>query len=995
MIHELRYSLALLTILPLLPVTQFSSVPVHDHTSAERSRSGSLSTNLAFEVNKGQVGPSFDYVTRAHGYSVALSASRTLVSLNHSKLTIKLRGGNRDASASAENDLLGRVNYLFGKDTRKHHTNISTFGRVRYSNIYPGIDVVYYGHDSNVESDFVVAPHANPKTIFLEMEGPVSLQLHDRDLIVSVNNESLRFERPDIYQEVDGRRVEIAGRYILKDDRTFGFEVAEYDHNKALLIDPVLRYSSFVGGSGSELGNDVKVDSSGNILLTGFTTSTNFVHTDNSIAKGGFDVFLMKFSPTGTLIFSTFFGGTGFDTGVSIATDANAIYIGGITDSSDYIVTQGAFQQTENSNQTGFFTKLNTSGTSILYSTYFGGTGGIGNSLRVAVDTTGDVYLTGSTNSTTLPVTPNAFQSALSLPATPGAGDAIVAKIHPAGGGAADLLYSSYLGGNLEEGTPHIALDAAGFVYLAGGSASTNFPTTANALQPLPGSTDIQQRKNGATDAFLVKMDLRKAGTAGLVYSTYIGGANEESVGGMALDNANNVYLTGRTSSTDFRTTNNALQTHPAGKKDAYVIKLNPARDGLAGLLYSTYLGGSEDENSFGSDIAVDANGNAYLTGDTRSTNLPVTVGAFQPSLAGVSDAFSAPGGDAFVAKLNSAGTALVYFTYLGGNAGDGASAIAIDADRNAYVSGYTFSNDFPLTANALQFTQGGSFDAFLARVENPSSFTSAATNSLRPSTQPLPSELPNPLDTPQKFVRQQYIDFLNREPDANGLTFWTNEITSCGSDTSCIEVKRINVSAAFFLSIEFQQTGYLVDRLYISAFGRTPKLQEFSPDSRRISDGVIVNSPGWEQLLEGNKQAFVASLVQRSDFQAAFPQTMTADQFVTQLDTNAGNVLTGSEKATLVAMLSGSPTDATRASVLRAIAENSTLQRRESDKAFVLMQYFGYLQRNPDDLPDHDLSGYDFWLAKLNQFNGNFIQAEMVKAFSVAGEYRKRFGQN
>ena len=346
---------------------------------------------------------------------------------------------------------------------------------------------------------------------------------------------------------------------------------------------------------------------------------------------------------------------------------------------------------------------------------------------------------------------------------------------------------------------------------------------------------------------------------------------------------------------------------------------------------------------------------------------------------------------------MNAAGTALVYFTYLGGSDGDGASAIAIDSKGNAYLTGYTFSLNFPLTSNALQTKQAGSFDAFVARVDNPSSFGPSSLASTTEAVATIePNSLPNPIDDAEKFVRQQYLDFLNREPDPSGLAFWTNEITSCGSDANCILVKRINVSAAFYLSIEFQQTGYLVDRLYLTSFARTPRLREFWPDSRQISAGVIVNSPGWEQVLENNKMAFVTAFVQRLEFQAAYPASMSADQFVNKLDTDAGSVLTSSDKAQLVSVLGATPADnAKRALVVRTIAENSILQQREFNNAFVLMQYFGYLQRNPDDPPDNDQSGYNFWLGKLNQFNGNFVNAEMVKAFVSAGEYRQRFGQN
>lgn len=268
----------------------------------------------------------------------------------------------------------------------------------------------------------------------------------------------------------------------------------------------------------------------------------------------------------------------------------------------------------------------------------------------------------------------------------------------------------------------------------------------------------------------------------------------------------------------------------------------------------------------------------------------------------------------------------------------------------------------------------------------------------LRPGT-----SIPITINDSDFFVHQHYVDFLSRMPDQGGFTFWNGEITSCGGDAVCIDVKRQNVSAAFFLSIEFQQTGYLVYRIYKASFGDLAgkpvpvRRESFMPETRSISNGLIVGLPGWEGLLEANKQAYTLAFVQRAAFLAAFPTSMSADAFVTQLDTNAaggtGGVLSSSEKQAIVNALSQGPADpARRAAALRAVAENQNLQSREFNKAFVLMQYFGYLRRNPDDLPDHNYDGWQFWYDKLNNHNGNFIQAEMVKAFIVSIEYGQRF---
>jgi hypothetical protein len=269
-----------------------------------------------------------------------------------------------------------------------------------------------------------------------------------------------------------------------------------------------------------------------------------------------------------------------------------------------------------------------------------------------------------------------------------------------------------------------------------------------------------------------------------------------------------------------------------------------------------------------------------------------------------------------------------------------------------------------------------------------------------------------NPIDDPRTFVCQNYHDFLNRQPDQSGWDFWTGEITSCGSNAGCIEAKRINVSGAFFLSIEFQQTGYLVERMYRVAYGEATnssgiggthsvlvpvvRFNEFLQDTQRIGRGVVVLAPGWEQALENNKQAYASEFVATSRFIATLPTTLTPAQFVDKLNQNAGNVLSASERTTAINLFSGAADSNNinaRAQALRQVAEDQDLFNAESNRAFVLMQYLGYLRRNPNDPQDTDYSGFDFWLQKLNQFNGNYLNAEMVKAFITSIEYRQRFG--
>ncbi|HEX8190259.1 MAG TPA: FG-GAP-like repeat-containing protein, partial [Pyrinomonadaceae bacterium] len=286
----------------------------------------------------------------------------------------------------------------------------------------------------------------------------------------------------------------------------------------------------------------------------------------------------------------------------------------------------------------------------------------------------------------------------------------------------------------------------------------------------------------------------------------------------------------------------------------------------------------------------------------------------------------------------------------------------------------------------------GGTTSAAVSIKENDPSFTNV-----------------NPIDSTAFFVRQHYLDFFSRQPDASGLQFWTNEIESCGTNQQCREVKRINVSAAFFLSIEFQETGYLVYRMYKAAYGDATspnvagsvpvvRLNEFLEDTQEIGRDVVVGQGNWEQLLEANKQAYSLEFVRRPRFLDAYPLTMTAAQFVAQINGNAGSPLTQAEADQVASALAaqGSGSAPARSAALRAVAESATLRQRETSRAFVLMQYFGYLRRNPDDAPEpgRNFAGWRFWLDKLEEFKGDFIAAEMVKAFITSDEYRRRFGQ-
>jgi hypothetical protein len=345
-----------------------------------------------------------------------------------------------------------------------------------------------------------------------------------------------------------------------------------------------------------------------------------------------------------------------------------------------------------------------------------------------------------------------------------------------------------------------------------------------------------------------------------------------------------------------------------------------------------------------------------------------------------------------------------------------------VSFDYSTSDSTASAGSDYTAVSGNLSFTGGGTTRTFVVSfsgdtsVEPDEAFFINLTNSqnvtFARSTAVVmiisdDSASGNPIDLDGFMVRQHYLDFLGRNPDADGLNFWVASIKSCGAGAGCLEVHRINASAAFFLSIEFQGTGYFVERIYKTAYGDAtgtstfqsthqlpvPMVRqgEFVSDTFQVGNGVVVLQPGWEQVLENNKQGFVNNFVVRARFVNDFPTSMTAAEFVDKLNGRAGNPLSTAERNQLVSDLSGGAK--TRAQVLRAIAENQNLVNAEFNRAFVLMQYFGYLRRNPNEGPDSDYTGYDFWLTKLNQFNGNYIDAEMVKAFLSSIEYRKRFG--
>jgi len=655
---------------------------------------------LYFEANQGQADSQVRFLSRGRGYSLFLTPSEAVLTLekpveagneqpvtrtrlkdHESRLGIqtetvhmRLGGANLHPKITGLEES-GKVNYFIGNDPKNWRTGIPTFKKVRYKDVYPGVDLIYYGNQGKLEYDFVVAPGTDPQIIRLRFEGlnsPLQVDSEGDLVLLESGGGDLRLQKPIIYQEIGGRRRQIAGGYSLQNDDSVGFELGVYDPSKTLIIDPVLEYSTRLGGRKDGSVEGIAVDDAGNAYLTGRTEFIPFT-TGRSTSEAS--VFVAKLDSTGsellyfTVIASSFSSNTFFGDGrvtvsQSIAVDGvgNAYVIGSTTHT---FPTVNALQPAISGVRDAFVFKLDPTGSALIYSTYLGGSGS-DTGKGIAVDDAGNAYLTGGTNSADFPVTANAPQPALS-----GGFDAFVAKLDSTGSA---LIYSTYLGGGGEDSAEGIAVDDAGNAYLTGGTSSTDFPITANAFQPF-----IQ----GENDAFVAKLD--STGSA-LIYSTYLGGSGEDSAAGIAVDDAGNAYLVGNTSSVDFPITANALQPSFAGVfSDATVTKLDPTG---SALIYSTYLGGTGEDQ--GSGIAVDGFGRAFVTGQSS------------PS------AFIGAAFGTFVAQLNSTGSGLVFLTSLVTGEGGGLHSlresqpgIAVDDAGNAYVTGTTDSRDFP-RVNAL-----------------------------------------------------------------------------------------------------------------------------------------------------------------------------------------------------------------------------------------------------------------------------------------------------
>ncbi len=650
---------------------------------------------LAFELNTGQALPQVRFLARGPQAQLLLSSGEASLLTGSEKFRLKFAGANPGAKITGEQQLLERRNYLLGNNCAKWQTDVPTFRRVTYADIYPGIDLTFYGNHHEIEYDFVITPAGDPGAIRLAFDRDVHRKIATNgDLVLRKGRQEIVERKPQLYQEIDGSRRTVEGQYVLLRNNEVGFEIGDYDKSKPLVIDPTLVFSTYFGGSGDDTGSSIALDGSGHVYVSGTTNSTNFPTQGPAFGsnKGLSDIFITKFDgATGNILYSTYIGGSGLDRADGLTTDSsgNAYVVGRVdSTSTDFPSTPGSFAPVYRGGDfDGVVFKLNPQGNGLVYSAFLGGEEN-DSSEGIAVDASGVAYVTGGTKSNSFPTSVGTYQGSRA-----GDTDAFLTKINASGSA---LLYSTFLGGAGTDRGSGVVIDGNGIAYVAGFGASPDFPT----------EDPFQAGFGGSFDAFVAKFDTNASGVSSLVFCSNLGGTGDDKAFGIAIDSgASNVYVVGQTSSNNFPILNPA-QPASGGSFDAFIAKIS--NTGVK--VYATYYGGSGDDR--GTGIAVNATG-VYVTGFTASTNLPV-VAPLQLNNGG--------GFDAFVAKLNPAGNSFLYSTYMGGAANENFVAavaatnpIMVDTS-NAYVTGYTSSTNFP-TAAPLQPAKSGGQDMFVAKI--------------------------------------------------------------------------------------------------------------------------------------------------------------------------------------------------------------------------------------------------------------------------------------
>jgi hypothetical protein len=715
---------------------------------------------LCFEANCGQADTAAQFLARGYNYQFLITPTQARFILRRVKggnpgavsgrerlaasgsvsartAVMEFDGANPRARIGGAQELRGKINYLIGRDAANWRADVPTYGQVRVEGLYPGVDLVYYGNQRQLEYDFTIAPGADPGVITIHFEGVDAVEVTAAgELVLGLGGAEIRQPPPALYQTVAGARKSVAGGYRLKDARTVTFAVGEYDPNQPLIIDPTFSYSTFFGGNIGDAALALKVDRNGCVYIAGQTFSTQFPFAVPTNAfqtnfLGGYrDAFVAKLDSTGTnLVYFTYLGGSGDDAAFGLALDAQGnAYVVGYTGSADFPVTNALYPRiggtadpnTRLYHPDGFVAELNTNGSALVYSTFLGGD--LPDVAEdVAVDSAGNTYVTGFTQSDDFPTSTNALQRHLgSTTNIFYQADAFVTKIGP---GGTNLIYSTYLGASQYDEGRGIAADTNGCAYVTGYTISPDFPITPNAQQ-----TNLNNYPNetASYDAFVTK--LGPLGT-NLIYSTFLGGSASDYGYHIALDSARNAYVCGASTSFDFPNTATNVpglysgNNTPLGANlDAFLTKFDPNGK----QLYSALFGGTSDDIAW--NLAVDAMGQAFVVGYSLSSDFP-TADVF-----GLFQTYNSGNRDVFVTAFNTDATALLFSGYLGGGYDDFGYGIALDPEGSVYLTGYTYSSNFPLTAGSFQTNFQGSFSAFLAkiRLNDPLLKAAAAGNALQ-----------------------------------------------------------------------------------------------------------------------------------------------------------------------------------------------------------------------------------------------------------------------
>jgi len=610
-------------------------------------------------------------------------------------IKMELQNHSQNLTFTPKDPVGGYCNYFIGNEPESWMSKVKMYREIEITGIYPGIDIRYYFDDRQVRYDYRIQPGADVANIQWQLLGQYDLATNsDGELLFQTSLGEVVHGKLFAYQEKKTGKQEVTCSFALLPEGTVAIRTGIYDPQQELIIDPLI-YSTFIGGSGTGIGGSgddqgeaITVDESGNVYITGTTYSTDYPTTVGAYKtslQGGEDVFITKLKADGSaLVYSTFLGGSSTDNGAAIALNSQGnVYISGTTFSTNFPTTTGAYQTTVRGNGDAFITQLNSDGTALVYSTFLGGTYGKETGKAIALDLSGNAFVTGITTSSNFPTTTGAYQGTFG-----GAYDIFVTKLNAT---ASATLFSTFIGKSGYDEAYAIVVDSLGYTYITGNTSSSNYPVSITALQKTFG---------GKTDGFITK--LNPTGSA-LSYSTYLGGSENEYGNAIAI-RKDYAYVTGVTYSTNYPVTSNVFQSNfGGGSEDIFISKINTTGSALE---YSTYVGGDGEDIGYG--IAVDALNRAYVTGGTSSSNFPTTTGAFQNT--------PPSSGDAFLIELNPIATGLVYSTTIGGFYQETGNAIAIDGNHNVYITGETKSSDFPTTTGAYQTTLQSGTDGFVSK---------------------------------------------------------------------------------------------------------------------------------------------------------------------------------------------------------------------------------------------------------------------------------------